>query len=164
MSIRANLTALFLTTLSAAACGRPETAAGKPAPSVGVVTDVGEIQVEFKALSIPTRMAAGSETQIRFEAKNTGTTTWPAAGAFPLHFGYHWEAPAGGDRWETIVWDDSNRIGLPSDTRPGQSIVLTMPVRAVSRHCTGCRLLVVPVLEMKAWSDTARLTAPIDVF
>jgi hypothetical protein len=157
---------LFLLAVGAvvAGCSRSEKAAAPAAAAgTGYVTDAAEIRVEYKPVSIPTRLAPGSQVEIRFEAKNVGSAVWPSSGEFPLHFGYHWQASEAGGRWETISWDDSNRSGLPSDVRPGETVVITLPVRAISRTCVGCRLVVVPLLEMKAWSETAELPVPIDV-
>jgi hypothetical protein len=148
-------------------CARSERTASPPAAAspaaTDLVTDAGEIRIEFEPLSVPARMGPGSEAQIRIQAKNVGTKTWPSGGEYPLRFGYHWEAPAGEGRWEVIVWDDSNRSGLPSDTRSGETVVITLPVRAPARACTGCRLVIAPLLEMKAWSETARYPAPVDI-
>lgn len=129
----------------------------------GYVADIAAVRVEYRPLSVPHRMAPGSQVDVKFEAKNSGDATWPAGGEFPLHFGYHWEAADATGKWETISWDDSNRAGLPSDTPPGGTAVITLPVRAVPRACVGCRLVIVPLLEMKAWSDTAGLRVPVDV-
>lgn len=49
-------------------------------------------------------MAAGSEAPIRFEAKNTGSTTWPAHGTPPFRFGYHWADPKGRGNCDSVVW------------------------------------------------------------
>lgn len=54
---------------------------------------------------------------------NTGTVTWPAGGATPVHLSYHWLGPIG----QMLVWDGS-RAALPADIAPGQSAVVAVPV------------------------------------
>jgi subtilisin family serine protease len=54
---------------------------------------------------------------------NTGTVTWPAAGATPVHLSYHWLGPDG----RLVVWEGT-RANLPSDLAPGQSAVVTINV------------------------------------
>lgn len=138
--------------------------ATESAPSAGpAAAAIGDIRVEFRTLSVPARLAPGAQSEVRFEARNAGPRPWPATGDSPFVFGYHWEEPAGDGQWQTVVWDDSNRGTLPSDVAPGQSVVVTLPVRALPRRCAGCRLVVAPLLEMKAWSETARLDLPIDI-
>jgi hypothetical protein len=158
---------LALQGLLLSGCARSERTAASPASagtgSTELVNDAGEIRIEYAPLSAPTRMGLGSEAQIQIQAKNVGTKTWPSGGEHPLRFGYHWESPAGEGRWEVIVWDDSNRADLPSDTRPGETVVIMLPVRAPARACLGCRLVVAPLLELKAWSETARYPTPVDV-
>jgi hypothetical protein len=147
-------------------CARSEKAAAPPAEratAAAPAAAVDEISVEFRTLSVPGRLAPGEASEVKFEAKNVGPKPWLATGEFPLVFGYHWEEPAGEAQWQTVVWDDSNRGTLPSDVAPGQSVVVTLPVRALPRPCAGCRLVVAPLLEMKAWSQTARLALPIVV-
>lgn len=151
--------------LPALSCGRAEKTAGggEPAAAAPASGGIEQMQVEFRTLSAPSRLGPGEPGEVRFEAKNVGSTSWPATGESPFVFGYHWEEPAGEGQWQTVVWDDSNRGTLASDVAPGQSVVVTLPVRALARRCAGCRIVVAPLLEMKAWSDTARLPLPIEV-
>ena len=58
---------------------------------------------------------------------NSGTRTWSAFGATPVHLSYHWLTTAG----TTVVWDGA-RASLPSDIAAGQSAVIALPVTAPS--------------------------------
>ena len=54
---------------------------------------------------------------------NTGTVSWPATGATPVHLSYHWLTPAG----QVVVWDGA-RGNLPGDVAPGQAAVVAIPI------------------------------------
>ena len=54
---------------------------------------------------------------------NTGTVTWPAGGAAPVHLSYHWLDATG----QVVVWDGS-RAALPADIAPGQSAEIAIAV------------------------------------
>ena len=54
---------------------------------------------------------------------NTGTVTWPAAGATPVHLSYHWVGPTG----QVAVWDGARGV-LSADVAPGQSAVVAIPI------------------------------------
>jgi hypothetical protein len=152
-----------------AACGRsrelavPERAERSAASSSPYVTDVAEIKVEYRPVAIPARMAVNSRADVQFEAKNTGAKTWPRGGDFPVVFGYHWVSPTANGEWETVLWDDSNRGVLKADTKPEEAVIVTMPVRALPRACPNCKLVIAPLLEMKAWSETAHYVAPVNI-
>jgi subtilisin family serine protease len=62
-------------------------------------------------------------TSFSVSVSNTGTATWPAAGATPVHLSYHWLSPSG----QLVVWDGARGI-LPNDVTPGQSAVVAIPV------------------------------------
>ena len=150
-------------------CGRSrevpvaERAAEAAVSSSPYVTDVSEIKVEYRPIAVPSRMAMSSRADFQFEAKNTGAKAWPSGGDFPLRFGYHWASPTATGEWETVLWDDSNRGGFKSDIKPGQSVIVTMPVQALPRACPDCKLVVAPLLEMKAWSETGHYVAPVNI-
>jgi len=162
--------AIVSVSLLFAGCGRsqevavPARAERSAASSSAYVADVGEIKVEYRPVLIPSRMAPNSRVEVQFEAKNVGAKIWPVGGANPLRFGYHWEVLRGDGNWDRVVWDDSNRGMLKSDTKPGETVVITLPVRALPKSCPTCRLVIAPLLEMKAWSGTTRYVAPVNVF
>jgi hypothetical protein len=161
--------AIGLGVVTLSGCGRsreaavPERAERSAASSSAYVTDVGEIKVEYRPVAIPDRMAPNSRADVQFEAKNTGAKAWPSGGDFPLVFGYHWASPAVNGEWETVLWDDSNRGVLKADTKPGESVIVTLPVHALPRACPSCKLVIAPLLEMKAWSESARYVAPVNI-
>jgi hypothetical protein len=146
-----------------AGCGHShELPAPKGASLKPYVTEVGEIQVEYRPVSIPSRMAPNSQTEVRFEARNMGVKIWPAGGGRPLRFGYHWEVPRGKGTRETVLWDDSSRGLLQSDTKPGETAMVTLPVHALPKNCPTCRLVIAPLLELKGWSS-ALYVAPVNI-
>jgi hypothetical protein len=151
--------------LGLSGCGRShETAsAGRTDAGTAPAPDLDGLQVEFRSAAVPAHMAPGSEAQVRIEAKNVGTKAWPTGGDAPLHFGYHWEAPGADGNWAVVLWDDSNRAALKADVPPGETVVVMLPVRALAKACPNCRLVVVPLLEMKAWSETAKSIAPVNI-
>lgn len=152
-----------------AGCGRsPEAASAgrtdsRVVPATPAAPDLDGLRVEIRSAETPAHMAPGSRSQVRFEATNVGTRAWPAGGAFPFRFGYHWEAPGADGNWVVVLWDDGNRAGLLADVAPGETAVVTLPVRALPRACPNCRLVVAPLLEMKAWSEAAKSILPVRI-
>jgi hypothetical protein len=134
-----------------------------PAPAAAAAPDLDGLQVEFRSATVPAHMAPGSEVEVRLEAKNVGTSAWPAAGDHPFVFGYHWESPGADGNWAVVLWDDSNRAALKADVAPGETVVVTLPVKALGNACPNCRLVIAPLLEMKAWSETAKSIAPVNI-
>ena len=154
--------------LALAGCGRSHEAASAERAEAGgaatpVAPDLDGLQVEFVSASVPAHLAPGSEVKVRVEAKNVGTKDWPAAGANPFVFGYHWEAPGGDGNWAVVQWDDSNRAALKANVAPGETVVVTLPVKALPNACPNCRLVIAPLLEMKAWSENAKSIAPVNI-
>jgi hypothetical protein len=158
--------AVVLSVSALAACGRSrETSAGgtNTAAPAAAAPDLDGLKVEFRSADVPAHMAPGSQVNVRVEARNAGDRAWPAGGDTPLHFGYHWEAPGADGNWAVVVWDDSRRAGLPADVPPGESVVVTLPVKALPNPCPNCRIVIAPLLEMKAWSETAKSVAPVNI-
>ena len=159
--------AVVLSVSVLAACGRSgdKSAGGTNtgAPAAPSAPDLDGLKVEFRSADVPAHMAPGSQANVRVEARNAGDRAWPAGGDTPLHFGYHWEAPGADGNWAVLVWDDSNRAGLTADVPPGESVVVTLPVKAVPNPCSNCRIVIVPLLEMKVWSETAKSIAPVNI-
>jgi len=65
---------------------------------------------------------------------NTGTVSWPAGGATPVHLSYHWLDQLG----NVVLWDGV-RGALAADLPPGRSAVVALPVAAPSQ--TGSYIL-----------------------
>ena len=161
--------AIGLGVISAAGCGRAaerpvaeraERNAGSPSP---YATNIGEIQVDYRSVSIPDHMAPGGGVYFQFQVRNTGTKIWPVSGANPVRFGSHWEVPRGEGKWERIVWDDGSRGWLKTDMKPGETALIVLPVHAPQKNCPDCKLVVAPLLEMKGWSESSVFVAPVNV-
>jgi hypothetical protein len=73
---------------------------------------------------ISTLAASGSLQTVPITLTNTGNFLWPAAGAFPVHLGYHWIDAAG----NAVVWDGV-RSSLASDVSPGAAQTLQAKVQ-----------------------------------
>ena len=82
--------AIGLGVVFAAACGRAaerpvaERAERSTGPSSPYVTDIGEIQVDYRSVSIPDHMTPGGGVYFQFQVRNTGTKIWPVSGANPV--------------------------------------------------------------------------------
>src|SRR5438309_1580015 len=65
---------------------------------------------------------------------NTGNQTWPAAGASPVRLGLHFATAGGG--WAAQVasayhqWLSDQRVSLPQDVGPGQSVTVSVTLTA----------------------------------
>ncbi|MDP9245524.1 MAG: N-acetylmuramoyl-L-alanine amidase, partial [Chloroflexota bacterium] len=65
---------------------------------------------------ITTLGVSGAAATVPIALTNTGNFIWNAAGATPVHLGYHWVNAAG----TTVVWDGT-RSNLAADVAPGAS-------------------------------------------
>jgi len=74
------------------------------------------------AATTQSTFALGPNT-VTVTVSNTGTATWPAGGATPVHLSYHWLDPSS----RMVVWDGSRAL-LPADVAPGQSAVVALQV------------------------------------
>ncbi|HEY8655296.1 MAG TPA: S8 family serine peptidase [Candidatus Limnocylindria bacterium] len=97
---------------------------GVPTANVTVALNSGLGATYAPAAGAASTFAFGSNTY-GVALTNTGTRTWSAGGAAPVHLSYHWLTPAGA----MVVWDGA-RAALPSDLGPGQSVVVALPVVA----------------------------------
>jgi N-acetyl-anhydromuramyl-L-alanine amidase AmpD/predicted nucleic acid-binding Zn-ribbon protein len=66
----------------------------------------------------------GQQTPVVVLVRNTGSSEWPSGGGNPVRLGYHWYTAAGAP--VTDVAD--NRVFLPRNLKPGDSVELTIPV------------------------------------
>ncbi|MCA1648239.1 MAG: hypothetical protein LC797_23205, partial [Chloroflexi bacterium] len=60
---------------------------------------------------------------------NTGMSTWPAGGAYPVSLGVHFAAQGGGYP-ASKPWYTDQRYTLPQDVMPGQSVSFSITVTA----------------------------------
>jgi hypothetical protein len=58
------------------------------------VTSVPQYGVTWSPVDVPSTMVMGGQSIFRVSMTNTGTMTWPAAGAGRVVFGYHWYSGA----------------------------------------------------------------------
>ncbi|MBI3522196.1 MAG: S8 family serine peptidase [Chloroflexi bacterium] len=65
----------------------------------------------------------GTRTTVPVTLANTGTTTWIANGATPVHLSYHWLGATGA----LVTWE-GERTSLASDVAPGATAVLGLAV------------------------------------
>jgi hypothetical protein len=72
---------------------------------------------------ISTLAASGSTQTVPITLTNTGNFLWPAAGANPVHLGYHWIDAKG----NAAVWDGA-RSNLAADVAPGTAQTLQATV------------------------------------
>jgi hypothetical protein len=163
-----SLAVVLIVSLFAACRRSSETTTAKPsgtdsgAPAASA-PDLDGFEVEFPSAAVPARMAPGAAAKVRLEVKNVGSKAWPSGGDHPLVFGYHWEAPGADGNWGVVLWDDSNRGTLPANVPPGETVVVTLPVKALPNACPSCRLVIAPLLEMKAWSEKAKSITPVNI-
>jgi subtilisin family serine protease len=68
-------------------------------------------------------VVSGGQQTLAVTVTNTGSVTWPASGAQPVHLSYHWLTPDG----HVLVWDGARAV-LSADLAPGGSTTLTLPV------------------------------------
>jgi hypothetical protein len=163
--------ALVTVLLLTEACSKPEgpkpsSEAGVPAPATTApyLTRIEEIRVEYRPVEVPNVMPAGSRVVVRFEATNTGSTTWPAHGTPPFRFGYHWADPEGRGTWDSVVWDDGSRGDLTAEVPPGGKVTITLPVKAPPGKTKHGKLIIVPLFETNGgWSVKVPYVATIDI-
>lgn len=87
---------------------------------------------------------------------NTGTVTWPAGGATPVHLSYHWLGPTG----QVVAWDGARGV-LPADVAPGQSAVVTIPI--VSPQTVGPYTLRLDLVQEGVTWFSAQGVTPRDI-
>ena len=78
----------------------------------------------FDTSAVPQNWAVNQTRNITIGLTNVGNSTWPAAGSNPVHLGLHFMV-AGSTGWLT-----DQRIALPADVAPGQSVTITASVTA----------------------------------
>jgi hypothetical protein len=161
--------AIVLCSVFLAGCGRSPEAASSERAQTGASAasptpqDLDGLQVEFKSADAPAHLPPGALAEIRLKARNIGTKPWPATGDYPFVFGYHWEAPDANGNWAAVAEDDGNRGTLLADVPPGETVVVTLPIRALPTACPNCRVVIAPLLELRMWSETAKSIVPVNV-
>jgi hypothetical protein len=134
----APIAALLL--LSLAACGKSaektDAATAAPAPAQVVLRPLPETgyKVEWGKVEVPTPMAAGKKAPIQVTLRNAGDQVWPnratgdpaqtGANAVRLAWRLLPAGPADGDGYA------QQRVDLPQPLAPGQSVTLTVEIKA----------------------------------
>jgi Glycosyl hydrolases family 18 len=72
--------------------------------------------------SVPRSWVAGQPQTVAVTVMNTGNQAWPAGGNNPVHLGLHFVGAAGRPYTE---WQTDQRVVLPADLQPGQSVTLS---------------------------------------
>lgn len=135
--------------------GKTFSANGAPAGTVLVTSGSG-----IGAMYVPTAASSsagvatfdlGSSSTVSVVVTNTGTTTWPAGGANPVHLSYHWLQSGA-----TVVWDGA-RAALPSDVPSEASVTVALPVLSPPRAGT-FTLRIDLVQEGMAWFSSLGVT------
>ncbi|TMC46922.1 MAG: hypothetical protein E6J23_01340 [Chloroflexi bacterium] len=81
--------------------------------------------VDWVSDNVPISWTAGETKMITQALTNDGGRVWNAAGAGPVQLGYKWVSNATGN-----TFPGANRVSLPNDVQPGQSLTLQIPVTA----------------------------------
>jgi hypothetical protein len=81
--------------------------------------------VDWVSDNVPISWTAGETRMISATLANDGGRVWNAAGAGPVQLGYKWVSNATGN-----TFPGANRVSLPNDVQPGQTISLQIPVTA----------------------------------
>jgi hypothetical protein len=82
----------------------------------------------------PRAWAAGQTATFSVTLTNTGNQAWPAGGTNPVRLGLHFATGGGG--WSAQVgssyhqWLTDQRISLPQDVGPGQSVAVSVTLTA----------------------------------
>jgi hypothetical protein len=81
--------------------------------------------VDWVSDNVPTSWTAGETKMITATFANDGGRIWNAASPGPVQLGYKWVSNATGN-----TFPGTNRVSLPGDVQPGQTVTLQIPVTA----------------------------------
>ncbi|HEV8469943.1 MAG TPA: SpoIID/LytB domain-containing protein [Candidatus Limnocylindria bacterium] len=84
-----------------------------------------DLDAGYGATTAPASIVPGGEVNIDVRVTNTGLKPWPAGGEHPVRLGYHWFDMSS----QAVVWDGARTL-LPHDVAPGESVTLTVDMRA----------------------------------
>jgi murein DD-endopeptidase MepM/ murein hydrolase activator NlpD len=103
------------------------------------------------AATVPRNWSPGQTQVFGLLVKNTGSQTWPAGGANPVHLGVHFTSAAGG--WPASpAWSSDQRFGLGADVPPGATAIMVISVTAPGGNPPLVELEMVK--EQQFWFDT----------
>jgi hypothetical protein len=102
----------------------------------------------------PRRWRAGETVTIRLTLRNDSPfVLLPDPRRFAI--GYHWGNHTLTGDWNSVVWEDGNYAFLPEDLRPGQTVVVKLPVQTPDTPHDDWLLTLAPVMlgdEERLWS------------
>ena len=75
--------------------------------------------------NVPISWTAGETKMITATVSNDGGRVWNATGPGPVQLGYKWVSNATGNTFPGV-----NKVSLPNDVQPGQTVTLQIPVTA----------------------------------
>jgi hypothetical protein len=81
--------------------------------------------VDWVSDNVPINWTAGETKMINVTLANDGGRVWNATGAGPVQLGYKWVSNATGN-----TFSGANRVAMPGDVQPGQTITLQIPITA----------------------------------
>ena len=105
--------------------------------------------------AVPKSWQPGQTQAITVRVTNTGNQAWPSSGSTPVHLGLHFATSSGG--WPNQVgsyftsWLTDQRVSLPADLPPGQSVSLSMTVTAPNTGRAPAVLEAEMVKEQQFW-------------
>src|SRR2546430_13361956 len=81
--------------------------------------------VDWVSDDVPISWTAGETRMVNVTLANDGGRVWNAAGAGPVQLGYKWVSNA-----TRNTFSGANRVALPGDVQPGQTITMQIPATA----------------------------------
>ncbi|OIQ07956.1 immune inhibitor A precursor [Moorella thermoacetica] len=77
--------------------------------------------VQWGTVTVPQKMATGTQYQATITVVNDGSTLWTKGGTNPVQLSYHWRDASNN---QFVLWDGI-RTELPRDVLPGEQVTLT---------------------------------------
>jgi hypothetical protein len=98
-----------------------------PAGAASIETSTASWLAGYDVSAVPRNWVAGQPQTVAVTVTNTGNQTWPAGGNNPVRLGLHFVSGPG---LPYTAWLSDQRVWLPADLQPGQSIRLSLTLTA----------------------------------